>query len=149
MKVKGFIWWTVVAAVGASSAVASPPAGKGKPAATGAGCKPSISVILRGTLAGGGGTAPFALPVNVTGGNKFATAFEKATQPLSVSVSADTKVRRQGDRNAAALKSGDVVNIRARVCKADLANGAAPALTAVRVTAHAPGTKADGQSEND
>ena len=149
MKVKGFIWWTVVAAVGASSAFASPPAGKGKPATTGAGCKPRISVILKGTLAGGGGTAPFALPVDVTGGNKFSVAFAKATQPVSIQVSADTKVRRQGDKNASDLKSGDVVNIRARVCKADLADGAAPALTAVRVVAHAPGAATDGQSDSD
>ena len=146
---KGFIYWVVVAAFTASAAVASPPPGKGKPAATGAGCKPSISVILKGTLAGGGGTAPFALPVNVTGGNHFGAAFEKATQPVSVQVDSATRINRQGDHNAADLKSGDVVNIRARACKADLANGAAPSLTAARVTAHAAGAHEDSQSETD
>jgi hypothetical protein len=149
MKVKAFISWALISAVAASAAFAAPPPGKGKPAATGEGCKPRISVILKGTLAGGGGTAPFALPVNVTGGNHFAAAFTKATQPVSVQVDTATKINRQGDKNAADLKSGDVVNIRARVCKGDLADGAAPSLTAVRVTAHAAGAHSDSQSETD
>jgi hypothetical protein len=38
-------------------------------------------------------------------------------------------------------KSGDKLNIQARSCKADLANNAAPSLTATRVTAH-PATSA-------
>jgi hypothetical protein len=136
MKLKAIVVATVLGLFGAAIALAAPPAGKGKPSATGPGCKPSIAVILKGTLAGNGGTVPFALPVNVTGGNKFAAAFKNATQPISVQVESATKIQRQGDRNAANLKSGDVVNVRARACKADLAHGATPSLTAIQVVAH-------------
>jgi hypothetical protein len=46
-------------------------------------------------------------------------------------------------RNTAAakpesLKSGDRVNVLAKVCRSALAHGATPDLTARRVTAHAP-----------
>ena len=68
MKLKAIVFATALGLLGASFALAAPPAGKGKPSATGLGCKPGIAVILKGTLAGDGGTVPFALSVNVTGG---------------------------------------------------------------------------------
>jgi hypothetical protein len=71
--------------------------------------------------------------VNVTGGNHFATAFK--SKSISVALATSTKINRQGDHNAANLKSGDKVNIRARSCKADLANNAMPSLTATRINA--------------
>jgi hypothetical protein len=135
MKVRAIVVGAALALLGASVAVAAPPAGKGKPATTGAGCKPMIAVILKGTLAADAGTAPTALSVNVTGGNHFAAAWK--SKPVSVALTSSTKVNRQGDQNAADLKSGDKVNIQARSCKADLANNAVPSLTATRVTAHA------------
>jgi hypothetical protein len=95
-----------------------------------------IAVILKGTLAADAGTAPTALSVNVTSGNHFAAAWKN--KPVSVALTSSTKINRQGDHNAADLKSGDKVNIQAKSCKADLANNAAPSLTATRVTAHAP-----------
>ena len=49
---------------------------------------------------------------------------------------ADTKVRRQGKKTLADLVVGDRVLVQAKVCKADLAEGGMPALTAVRVVAH-------------
>ena len=136
MKVKALTLGTTLALLGASVAVAAPPAGKGKPPTTGAGCKPSVAVVLKGTLAGNGAVAPSSLSVTVSGGNHFATAFKKAAQPFSIQITTSTKVSRQGDRNPADLKSGDKVNIRAKACKADLANGATPSLTASRVDAH-------------
>ena len=139
MKLKALVVAGALALLGASVAIAAPPAGKGKPPTTGAGCKPMISVILRGTLAADAGSAPTALSVNVTGGNHFAAVW-KNKQGVSVALGASTKVNRQGDTNAADLKSGDRVNIHARSCKADLANSATPALTATRVTAHAATT---------
>src|SRR5512132_337582 len=129
MKLKAGVLAGVLALLGASVAVAAPPAGRGKPAITGVGCKPMISVILKGTLAADAGSAPTSLSVNVTGGNHFAAAW-KNHQGVSVALGASTKVNRQGDSNAADLKSGDEVNIRAKSCKADLANNAAPVLTA-------------------
>src|SRR5215472_17426440 len=118
-----------------SIAIAAPPSGK-KPPKTGAGCKPNVSVILTGKLAADGAAAPSSLSVTVTGGNHWAKAYKAGTQPVSVAITTSTKVNRQGDHNAADLKSGDRVNIRARSCAADLANGATPALTATRVVAH-------------
>ena len=138
MKLKVLVLAVAVAAVAASAAFGVPPAGKGKPATTGAGCKPMVSVILRGTLAADAGPAPTSLSVNVTGGNHFAKAWNH--QAASVALTSSTKVNRAGDKNAADLKSGDKVNIRAKSCKADLANNAMPALAAVRVTAHAAAT---------
>jgi hypothetical protein len=134
MKLKAVVFGVAVALLGASVAVAAPPAGKGKPATTGVGCKPSISVILKGTLAADAGAAPTALSVNVASGNHFAAAYKHTS--ISIALASTTKVNRQGDKNAADLKSGDKVNIQARSCKADLANHATPPLTATRVTAH-------------
>jgi hypothetical protein len=124
---------TALALLAASAAVAAPPAGKGKHPATGAGCKPAVAVILRGSLAADAGTSPTSVSVNVTGGNHFATAFK--SKSISVALATSTKINRQGDHNAANLKSGDKVNIRARSCKADLANNAMPSLTATRINA--------------
>jgi len=142
MKLKALVLGAALALVGASVAFAAPPAGKGKPesagkpAATGPGCKPSVAVVLKGTLGGDGAAAPFSLAVTVTGGNHFAAAYKKLAQPVSITVATTTKVNRQGDRKAADLRSGDRVNVQARACKADLADGNTPALTATRVTAH-------------
>jgi hypothetical protein len=136
MRLKALTLGAALALVGASVAVAAPPTGKGKPATTGAGCKPSVAVIIRGTLAANGATAPSALSVNVTGANHFGAAFKKAVQPLAIQITSSTKIDRRGDKNPADLKSGDKVNIQARSCKADLAHSATPSLTATRVTAH-------------
>ena len=138
MKSKVIVLVAVLAVAGTSAAFAAPPAGKGKPATTGAGCKPNISVILRGTLAGDGAAAPSALSITVTGGNSFARAYKAAAQPISVEVSTTTKINRQGHASSTDLKTGDVVNVRARACKADLANKATPGLSAARIVAHAP-----------
>ena len=138
MKLKSLGLAFTIALIGASVAVAAPPTGKGKPPTTGTGCKPMISVILKGTLTADAGSAPTSLSVNATGGNHFAAAWKKQT--VSVALTPSTKINRQGDKNAADLKSGDKVNIQARSCKADLANNAMPALTATRVTAHPANT---------
>ena len=138
MKLRVLIGAAVAGLVLSSVALAGQPPGKGKPT-TGAGCKPAVAVVLTGTLAANGAAAPSALSVTVKGGNQFAAAYRKATIPVPVAITTSTKINRQGDHNPADLKSGDRVNIRASVCKADVANGATPALTATRVTAH-PGS---------
>jgi hypothetical protein len=136
MKLRAVVVGAALALLGASVAVAAPPAGKGKPATTGAGCKPMVAVILKGTLAADAGSAPTSLSVNVTGGNHFAKAWKN--QAASIALTSLTRINRAGDTNAADLKSGDRVNIQAKSCKADLADNAMPSLTATRVTAHAP-----------
>ena len=151
MKLKAIVAAAALGLLGASVAFAAPPPGKGNPHSTSTttttttasqgkkpACRAFIAVVLRGSLAADGAAAPSSLSVTVKGGNHFAAAYKKAAQPLSVAVTSSTKVRRQGKTSPTDLKTGDLVNVQARACKADLAHDATPALTAVRVTAHAP-----------
>jgi hypothetical protein len=129
-------------AVVASGALAAPQ--KHKPPATGPGCKPQISVILKGTVAtapGASATLPFSLQVNVNHANLFGQAYVKAAQPVTVNVTDQMKLRLGKLRGLAALQAlqvNDRLRIQARACKADLLNGATPALTAKRIDAHHP-----------
>jgi hypothetical protein len=131
--IKALLATLVVVTLAASAAVAAPPPGAGKPPATGAGCKPKVTVVLKGALTSVSATV---LGVNVKQANRHGRPYVTAAQPTSVLVNADTKVRRQGKKTLADLLVGDRVVVQARVCKKDLANGATPALTAVRVVAH-------------
>ena len=141
MKVKLVLASLAVAGLAVSSAVAAAPEGKGKPK-TGEGCKPRISVILKGTLTGAGSP----LTVKVTSANHWGKPYVGGSDK-SIAVNSDTKVRGQGMKQLSELKSGFRVLIQARVCKADLASGATPALTATKVIAHDP-SKTD-KDEND
>jgi hypothetical protein len=142
MKVKLVLATLAVAGLAVSSAVAAPPEGKGKPK-TGEGCKPRIAVILKGTLTGAGSP----LTVKVTSANHWGKPYVGGSDK-SIAVNSDTKVRGQGMKQLSELKSGFRVLIQARVCKADLANGATPALTAWKVIAHDPNAK-DNKDENE
>ena len=128
MKLRLLLVGLAVAMLSVSAAVAAPPPGKGKPPTTGEGCKPKVTVVLKGTLT----AAP--LTVNVTKANRWGRAYVETS--TSVAVDAKTKVRRQGKKTLADLVLGDRVLVQAKVCKADLAEGATPALTAARVVAH-------------
>jgi len=133
MKLKIFLAALMVAAVSASAAVAVPPPGKGKPPATGEGCKPKVTVVLKGTVTSASASS---LSMNVTRANRWGHAYLEAGT-ATVAVNQDTKVRRRGNKTLAAeLVTGDRVLVQARTCKADLAEAATPALTAVRVVAH-------------
>ncbi len=129
MRLKVFFVGVAAVVLTASSAIAAPPAGKGKPQ-TGAGCRPQVTVVLKGTLTG----AP--LMVDVTSANHWGQAYVEGTASTSITVATDTKVRRQGQTKITDLAVKDRVLVQARVCKLDLANGAKPDLTAVRVVAH-------------
>ena len=142
MKIKLFLTATVAAAVVVSSAVASPPADKGKPK-TGEGCKPRVAVILKGTLTGVGNP----LTVNVTSANHWGKAYLGSGKLIATTT--DTKVRGEGMKQLSELKSGFRVLIQARVCKADLGNGATPALTATKVIAHDPSKAGKDENENE
>ena len=114
----------------ASAAVAAPPPGKGKPT-IGPGCKPNVTVVLKGTLTG----AP--LIVDVTSSNRWGRAYVPGTASTTITVDPNTtKVRRQGQNLITDLVVGDRVLVQAKVCKAALDNGATPPLTALRVVAH-------------
>lgn len=132
MKLKLLLVAVLATALSVSGAVAAPPPGKGKPSATGAGCKPKVTVVLKGTLVTPGATS---LAVNVTRTNRHGRAYLTASQPVSVTVNGDTKVRRQGKKTLADLLAGDRVLVQSRACRADLADGARPSLTASRVVA--------------
>jgi len=132
MKGKLMMTTLLVASFLGSSAIAAPPAGKGKPAVSGPGCKPQVMVVLRGTLANSPGatpTLPFSLQVNVSHANHLGQAYVKAGQPVTVTADSSSKIGRQSAKTLATLVSGDQVLVQARICKADLANGAAPPLT--------------------
>lgn len=139
MRLKLFAVALGVAVLGVSSAVAAPPPGKGKPetagqpATTGATCRPKVTVVLKGTLTS---STAASLGMDVKQGNRWARAYTTlGTATLAVDNS--TKVRRNGKKLLTDLAVGDRLLVQARVCKADLmAEGAAPALTAVRVVAH-------------
>ena len=129
MKPRLLVVSLAAAMLSVSAAVAAPPPGKGKPTTTGEGCKPKVTVVLKGTLA----SAP--LNVTVTKANRWGRAYVSASA-VTVATNADTKVRRHGKKLLTDLVVGDRVLVQAKVCKADLANEATPALTAVRVVAH-------------
>jgi hypothetical protein len=131
-----FLASLAIAGLAVSSAVAAPPDGKGKPR-TGEGCKPQITVVLKGTLAGAPSTT--ALSVNVTGANRWGRAWKGGT--ASVTLDTKTKVRGGGMKSVADLvadlKSGDRVLVQARVCKDELKDNAKPStLTATKVIGH-------------
>ena len=143
MKLKVFVLAVAAAALTASAAVAAKPTtnpGNGsKPATTGAGCKPQIMVVLHGTVAAAPGSAPtlpFSLMVTVKSANSFGKAFVNPSTPLGISVTSSTQVSRQGSKTLSSLLQNDHVTVQARTCKADLAHGATPALTATIVSAH-------------
>jgi hypothetical protein len=146
MTLKIFLVGAVAAAVAVSSALAAPPADKGKPPATGAGCKPRITVVLEGTVTSTPGASATSLSVNVTHGNRWGRAYVKAAQPLSIAVNTDTKIRRQGKKTVGNLLEKDRVLVQARVCKKDLESNATPALTASKVIAHPAKAQQDAKN---
>ena len=133
MKLRILLVAALSAGLAASAAVASPPLDKGKkPPTTGEGCKPKVTVVLKGTVIG----EPAAtLSMTVTRSNRWGRAYVVATQTI-VNVDDKTKVRRKGKKTIDALESGDRVLVQARACKAELADDATPALTAARIVAH-------------
>jgi hypothetical protein len=125
----------LVALLSVSTAVAAPPAEKGKPKPTGEGCKPKVTVVLKGTFVSASASS---LSMNVTRTNRWGRAYN-TPGPKSVTLDEKTKVRGNGMKSVAdlaKLTEGDRVLVQARVCKADLKEGATPDLTAVRVVGH-------------
>jgi hypothetical protein len=146
MKSRVLLVGLAVALLSVSAAVAAPPEGKGKPK-TGEGCKPKVTVVLKGTLNSVSGSS---LSMKVARANHWGQTWAKAGS-ASVTLDQKTKVRGHGMKSVAdlaKLASGDRVLVQARVCKADLAEGAAPALTATRVVGH-PANPAKDATDDD
>jgi hypothetical protein len=143
MKLKVLLVGLAAAMLCVSAAVAAPPADKGKKPTTGAGCKPRVTVVLKGTLKG----AP--LSVDVTSGNRWGRAYVAGTALTTITVDPNTtKVRRQGKKAITDLVVGDRVLVQAKVCKADLKDNAMPALTARMVVAHPAKADKDDTDNN-
>ena len=134
---KTIILLTAIATFAASVAVAAPPPGKGKPSPTGPGCKPSVSVILKGALTDDPAAGATLITMSITGAN----AHGKSLKGLGVTILLDakTKIRRQGAKSVDALALNDRVSVQLRRCKADLPLTAATVddVAATRVTAQA------------
>jgi hypothetical protein len=132
MRLKFLVLALVASLVGVSAAL-----GKGKPPASGVGCRPAVNVVLKGALAAdvdpADGDTSFVLTVKRS--NRHGRAYKQAGSAL-VLVDAKTRVRRQGAHNLGALAPNDRMSVKAKVCKADLAKGATPELTARKVEAH-------------
>ena len=141
MQRRGLLAVAFAAALAVPVSLGAPPAGKGKPKPTGSGCKPAVSVMLKGTLASDpefAGVGTFTM--NSTGGNKPGKPFVGGAAE-TITVGAATKVRRKNaPKLVASLESGDRAVVHLRACKGDLPLDATEltALTALRVNAKAP-----------
>jgi hypothetical protein len=152
VKPRALVALVVLALAGASLAYAAPKAvstnphtttngttthGK-KPPKSGPGCKPAVSLILKGTLNSVAGDKS-SISVHVSGGSHLAKKTYKGTD-VTVLVDSSTKFNRNGHHSIDDLVAPTdrlVVQTRA-VCKADYAQGGTlpTTLTAKRVTAH-------------
>jgi hypothetical protein len=132
MRFKFLILALVASLVAVSAATA-----KGKPSKSGANCRPAVTVMLSGVLDSTvdpqDGDSSFVLTVKHS--NRHGRAYKQAGS-ATIMVDAKTRVRRQGAKNLGALAPNDRVHVTAKVCKADLADGATPDLTARKVGAH-------------
>jgi hypothetical protein len=129
MKLKATVLAVVTLAlvVSTAAAVAAPGKGKGaRPDRTGERCKPRVQVILKGTL---DTAASDAVTMTVLRANRHGRRFVGA-EPVHVSLDEKTKIRRKGRAQVSDLVPGDRLMVHARVCKADVGAGAAPALLA-------------------
>jgi hypothetical protein len=128
------------AALAVPAAVAA--SGQDKPPKTGPGCKPKITVVLKGTLTTDPGVGSTSFGMDVTGANKHGKNLVTTPTATNVTVTVDvkTKIRRNGKKTVDALQSGDRAMVVLRECKADLplAAGDVGAVPATRVTAHPP-----------
>ena len=129
---------TVVAAAALAVPVALGSPSKGKPPPAGPGCKPQVTVILKGKLTSDPAEGATSFTMDVAGTNMHGKSLKGLG--VTISVDAKTKVRRQGAKKVEALASGDRANVQLRRCKADLPLTADTVddVPASRVTAQAP-----------
>jgi hypothetical protein len=139
MRLKVLVLALVASLIAVSAAVAKDhPGNKGKkPPATGANCKPAVTVMLSGVLGAdvdpADGDTSFVMTVKQS--NRHGRVY-KAAGSATILVDPRTRVRRQGAKNLGALAPNDRVHVTAKVCKADLKDGGTPDLTARKVAAH-------------
>ena len=132
MRFKVLVLVLVASLFGVSAAF-----GKGKPEKSGAGCKPSVKVVLAGVLDASTDPADSdtSFTMLVKHSNRHGRAYKQADS-ATINVDLKTRIRRQGAHNLGALAPNDRVLVGAKVCKKDLADGATPDLTARKINAH-------------
>lgn len=133
MKLRFLVLALVTALVGASVAFA-----KGPRPSTGPGCKPNVAVVLKGSLANDPVDGDLSFEMSVTNANKHGRAY--LSSAITVNVDGKTKVRRKAPGSAPtktldSLAMGDLVKVKSKACKAELADGGTPQLTARHVKA--------------
>lgn len=107
------------ACVALAAAVAVPMAtAKGKPPAQGPGCKPTVSVMLKGSLTSDPAAGATSFTMKVSGANEHGRSLKGLD--LTIAVDAKTKIRRQGAKTIESLTLNDRANVQLRRCKADL-----------------------------
>src|SRR5437588_1316444 len=126
------------AALVASGATADPGHGKGKPT-----CKPA-PVMLAGTLASDPATGDTSFQLDVKHANRLGRLYAKAANPVSVTVDAKTRYRKDGGTSTLdGLAQNDRTLVLAKVCRADVKSaqasaGALPGLNARAVLDKGP-----------
>ena len=137
MRFKLLVLTLIASLAVVSAAVAADHPGKGHKPKTGPGCKPAVTVMLAGVLAADvdpqDSDTSFVLTVQRS--NRHGRAYKQAGS-ATIAVDAKTRIRRQGSRNLGSLAPNDRVHVMAKVCKADLKDGAMPDLTARHIGAH-------------
>jgi len=135
MKFRIFVLALATALLSASGALAHDGhPGKGKRPPTGPNCK-MARVLLRGTLANDPAAGDTSFQLTATKGNHKGRAYVSATQPVTISVDAKTKIMRKAKGSPKtntldSLAMGDRALVLAGACKGDFAGGAIPPLTA-------------------
>jgi hypothetical protein len=138
------------AALAVSSATADPGHGKGKGKPS---CKPA-PVKLAGTLANDPATGETSLQLTVKHANRLGRLYAKAANPVTVTVDANTRYRKDGGSSTLdALAQNDRALVFAKVCRADVkkakqSGGALPDPTARLVLDKGPRPPASNESDS-
>jgi len=137
MRIKPLLLLLVGAALAVPVATA-----KGPPLPTGPGCKPKVTVILKGTLTTDPGAGATSFFMDVTRANRHGKSLVTKPTATNVKITLDSKtiIRRNGKKTAESLELNDRAVVVIRVCKADLplTTGTVDDVAAKRVTAHPP-----------
>ena len=144
MKMKGILLSLVALAVATTIAAAPAAAGKGKSDPLGMGCKSRVGLKLKGTLLAVDLEAK-TLRMKVDKANRH--GHRLAGTEVDVKVVDRTKIRRMGPAALEALVVGDLLKVKARVCK----GAEAPELFAAVVLARAaqPAEEAEPAGEEE
>src|SRR5262245_33285867 len=136
MTIRALVTVAVAAVLAVPVALAAP--SKGKPPPAGAGCKPQVTVILKGKLTSDPAAGAMSFTMDVSGSNMQGKSLKGLG--VTIAVDAKTKIRRQGAKAVEALATGDRAVVQLRRCKADLPLTVATVddVAASRVTAQAP-----------